>query len=93
MNNEARIKKMLALLEAEFSPEHLEIEDQCHLHAGHAGSKEGKGHFKVDIVATAFADTPMIKRHRMVYATLGDMMENDIHALSIAASAPSPDHH
>ena len=86
--NEARIVKMRELLEQAFQPVSLEIEDQSHLHAGHAGAREGKGHFQVDIVADAFSGKPPIKRHRLVYEALGDMLETDIHALIIHASGP-----
>jgi BolA protein len=86
--NEARIERLRGLLEAAFQPESLEIEDQCHLHAGHAGAREGKAHFQITIVATAFEGLPPIKRHRLVYAAVGDMLETDIHALIINASAP-----
>jgi BolA protein len=58
------------------------------LHAGHAGAREGKGHFQVDIVSVRFAGQSPIKRHRLVYEALGDMLETDIHALSINATAP-----
>jgi BolA protein len=86
--NEARIVKIRALLEQAFQPVSLEIEDQSHLHAGHAGARDGKGHFQVDIVAAAFGGKPPIKRHRLVYEALGDMLETDIHALIIHASGP-----
>jgi BolA protein len=86
--NEARIVKMRELLELAFQPVSLEIEDQSHLHAGHAGAREGKGHFQVDIVADAFSGKPPIKRQRLVYEALGDMLETDIHALIIHASEP-----
>jgi len=86
--NAERMEKMRSLLEAEFQPAALEIEDQSHLHAGHAGAREGKGHFQVDIVAEAFAGKSLIQRHRLVYAALGDMMQTDIHALIIKATSP-----
>lgn len=87
MNSE-RITQMRALLEQAFHPTHLEIEDQSHLHAGHAGAREGKGHFQVDILAEAFSGKPLIQRHRLVYDALGDMMETEIHALIIHAAPP-----
>jgi BolA protein len=83
-----RIERIRALLEAAFQPVSLEIEDQSHLHAGHAGARDGKGHYQVDIVASAFDQQPMIKRHRLVYAALSNMLETDIHALIIHASPP-----
>ena len=88
MDNTARIEKMQGLLKEAFDPVTLEIDDQSHLHAGHAGAKEGKGHFQVDIVADAFEGKSLIQRHRLVYAALGDMMDTDIHALIINALPP-----
>ncbi len=83
-----RIDRIRAYLQAEFAPDELEIKDDSHLHEGHAGAKEGKGHFRVRIVSERFSNTRPIDRHRMVFQALGDMMDTDIHALSVAASAP-----
>jgi BolA protein len=87
MNNE-RIKRIDSLLRQAFSVDALEIEDQSHLHAGHAGAKDGKGHFRVALVADEFAGLAPLKRHRLVYAAVGDMMNSDIHALIIEAHSP-----
>jgi BolA protein len=65
------------------APTELEVVDEGHLHVGHAG--EGKGHFHVRIVSAAFAGQLPIRRHRMVYAAVDDLMDNGIHALSIDA--------
>lgn len=70
-------------LTAALAPTELEVVDEGHLHAGHAG--EGKGHFHVRIVSPAFAGLLPIRRHRMVYAALDGLMDNGIHALSIDA--------
>ncbi len=75
-------------LSAAFSPDDLLIKDQSHLHAGHAGAKDGKGHFDVRIVSNAFAGKSLIQRHRLVYDALGDLMETEIHALKIQAKTP-----
>lgn len=83
-----RIDRIRAYLQAEFAPDELEVKDDSHLHEGHAGAKEGKGHFRVRIVSDRFSNTRPIDRHRMVFQALGDMMDTDIHALSVAASAP-----
>jgi Stress-induced morphogen (activity unknown) len=72
-------------LQAAFAPSELDVQDEGHKHAGHAG--QGKGHFHVRIVSTAFAGQSPIKRHRMVYAALDGLMNNGIHALSIDASS------
>jgi BolA protein len=74
-------------LRAALQPESLHVEDQSHLHAGHAGARDGRGHFSVMIVASAFDGQPMLARHRAVYRALGEMMQTDIHALAIEAIA------
>ncbi len=76
-------------LEKSFQPTELLIKDQSHLHAGHEGAKDGKGHFDVTIVSEAFAGENRVSRHRMVYDALGKLLETDIHALRIKAFAPS----
>ena len=70
-----------------FAPESLLVEDQSHLHAGHEGAKDGRGHFRVMIVAEAFIGKPVIARHRAIYEALGELMQTDIHALAIEAVA------
>ncbi len=83
-----RQKRIAECLDAAFTPQDLLIKDQSHLHAGHAGAKEGKGHFDVRIVSNAFVGKSQIQRHRLVYDALGDLMETEIHALKIQAKAP-----
>lgn len=85
----ARCAKIEALLAAAFSPDHLLVKDQSHLHAGHAGARDGRGHFEVIIVADAFDGCSRIDSHRLIYDALGQLMTTDIHALSIKASAKS----
>lgn len=82
-----RTAKIEELLSAAFSPDHLLVKDQSHLHAGHAGAEEGRGHFEVIIVADAFDGCSRIAGHRLIYEALGSLMTTDIHALSIRASA------
>ncbi len=76
-------------LEAAFSPQELLIKDQSHLHAGHAGAADGRGHFEIHIVADEFAGKKAIERHQSVYAALDDLLQSDIHALRIKALAPA----
>lgn len=83
-----RVERIRAALEAAFAPSRLEVEDDSHRHAGHAGARDGRGHFNVLIVSQAFAGKSPLARHRAVYAALGDMMQTDIHALSIQARTP-----
>ena len=79
-----RIRAALAALE----PVELELIDESHKHAGHAGARDGRGHFALRIVSAGFAGLSSIARHRRVYAALGELMQTDIHALSIVALAP-----
>ena len=67
------------------SAESVEIEDQSHLHAGHAGAASGGGHYEVTIVASCFKGLNALARHRLVYEAVGDLMDKEIHALSIQA--------
>lgn len=86
--SEARIQMIEAGLREAFSPLELRVKDQSHLHAGHAGARDGRGHFDVFIVSAAFAGAGRLQRHRMVYDALGTMMDTDIHALRIRAQTP-----
>lgn len=85
MSVRAEIERRLAVL----APERLELEDESARHAGHAGAAPGGNtHWRLTIVAPAFTGKPPLERHRMVYAALGDLMHNPIHALAIRALAP-----
>ena len=77
------------VLEAQFAPAELLIKDQSHLHAGHEGAQDGRGHFDVTVVSTAFEGQSRIQRHRMVYDALDRLLTTDIHALRIKAYTPS----
>ena len=70
------------------NPTKTEIEDEGHLHVGHAGAKSG-GHFKLFIVSESFNDLSQIDRHKLVYNTLNELMKTEIHALSISAKTPT----
>jgi BolA protein len=80
-----RIRERLASLQ----PQQLDLVDESERHRGHAGWREGGGtHWRLTIVAPAFAGKPTVARHRMVYQALGDLMQHPIHALAITARAP-----
>lgn len=83
----SRMERMTALL-AELHPAQLDIIDDSHRHAGHAGARDGGGHYRISIVSAQFAGKPTVARHRMIYSALGEMMKRDIHALHITANAP-----
>ncbi len=82
-----RLEKIRTCLTRELQPEHLQIDDESHLHVGHAGAKDGRGHFFVQVVSAGFAGIRPLQRHRMVYQALGELMQTDIHALRIEAYA------
>jgi BolA protein len=83
-----RVERIRSRLTAALAPTTLEIVDESHKHAGHEGARDGRGHFAVNIVSSAFAGELPLARHRRVYAALGDLMQTDIHALSIQAKTP-----
>lgn len=85
----ARLEKIRSTLIAALAPVTCELEDESHLHAGHAGAASGAGHFRLRIVSDRFTGLNRIARHRLVYDSLRDMMISDIHALNIIALAPS----
>ncbi len=85
MSREAAIR---AALEAALAPTHLVVFDDSHLHAGHAGARDGRGHYRIEICSVRFVGLAPLARHRAVYAALGDLMVTDIHALQISAEVP-----
>lgn len=91
MSTGDRLARIRARLEAALAPRTLDIIDESHLHAGHPGARSGRGHFRVRIVTGRFAGMSLLERHRAVYAALGDLMDTDIHALSITALADGED--
>lgn len=66
----------------------VELVDESHLHAGHAGAKGGAGHYRVRLVSPRFGGLGTVARHRLVYDALRDWMPHRIHALSIDARTP-----
>ncbi len=85
----SRPERIRQRLQQVFEPVELLVKDQSHLHIGHEGAKDGKGHFDVTIVAPAFEGASRIRRHQMVYDALHDLLESDIHALRIQARTPA----
>ena len=83
-----RVALIRSRLEAAFEPDELDIVDDSHRHAGHAGARDGRGHFQVRIRSHQFAGKKTVERHRMVYAALGSLMQTDIHALGLLALSP-----
>ncbi|MEO6975709.1 MAG: BolA family protein [Gallionella sp.] len=83
-SREMQMRSRLAPLE----PVLIEIIDESHKHAGHAGAREGGGHYVLRIVSSRFAGKSTVARHRMIYSALGELMKREIHALNIQASTP-----
>jgi len=89
MNTEtSRVEQIKQRLTQTLNPSSLDIIDESHKHVGHAGAREGGGHFIVNITADTFNGKGMLQRHRLVYDALDDMMNKEIHALSIKAMSP-----
>ena len=84
----ARVHAIEAALRERLNPSRLLVKDQSHLHAGHAGAQDGRGHFEVIVVSDAFTGKTRLERHRMVFAAVGNLMQTDIHALSVNAYTP-----
>jgi BolA protein len=83
-----RVQRLRDRLVREFAPLELVIEDESHLHAGHAGAAGGASHFRVRIVAPAFMGLAPVARHRLVYAAVADLIPSEIHALALEALPP-----
>ena len=83
----SRVEKIRTRLTEAFSPTTLDIIDESHKHKGHAGARDGRGHFRVTIVSSRFAGRTSIERHRMVFHALSELMKTDIHALNIRAGS------
>jgi BolA protein len=83
MKAEQRVEHITELLTEALQPTELKVEDEGHLHIGHAGAKTGKGHFYVAIASPLFVGQNPIACHRLIYSALGSFMQTDIHALRI----------
>lgn len=84
----SRAERIVGELRNALHTEQVELIDDSHLHAGHAGARDGRGHFRVRVVSADFAGLRTLQRHQLVYRSLGEMMQTDIHALSIVALTP-----
>ena len=81
--------EILRRLNASLAPSRIELIDDSEQHFGHAGyNPAGESHFTLNIESPAFAGKNRVERQRMIYAALGDLMRERVHALSIRASAP-----
>jgi BolA protein len=83
-----RAQRLRERLQSRFAPAQLTVQDESHLHAGHAGAASGQSHFRIRIVSEAFRGISPLGRHRLVYAAVDDLLKSDIHALAIEALPP-----
>ena len=83
-----RVAEIRKRLSAALLPVALDVVDDSAKHRGHEGARDGRGHFTVSITSAAFTGQRSIERNRLVYAALGELMQTDIHALSIEARSP-----
>lgn len=86
-----RVERIKSLLASAFAAAEVSVYDDSARHAGHAGAREGGGHFQVRIVSHAFAGRNRLQRHRMVYDALAELLPGEIHALNIEAKSPDDD--
>ena len=83
-----REEKLLDRLRAGLDAEHVALEDESARHVGHEGARGGAGHYSVLVVSARFAGLDPVARHRAVYTAVGDMIPNEVHALSIRSFTP-----
>ncbi len=86
MSRQARIHELLT---RGLTPLSLEIVDESHLHAGHAGAASGGGHYRIHMISARFDGVGKVGRHRLVYDCLREMMQKDIHALAMTLLTPA----
>ncbi len=79
------------MLEQAFAPARVSVRDDSRLHEGHAGARDGAGHFSVRIESQEFSGRSRLERHRLVYKALAQMLPREIHALNIVAVSPDED--
>jgi BolA protein len=86
---DTRLERIRTRIESALTPSALDVGDDSALHVGHAGAASGGGHYRVKIVSDRFEGLRLVMRHRLVYDSVRDMMNTEIHALAITALAPS----
>jgi BolA protein len=83
-----RSERIEAKLREALDASEIQVVDESHLHAGHAGAREGGGHFRLSVVSKRFEGLSRIAAQRLIYEILAEEMKSEIHALSITARAP-----
>lgn len=84
------VDELSARLAEAFPGDPLEVADESHLHAGHAGAEGGAGHYRVRLTSARFAGLSIVARHRLVYDAVRDWMPHRVHALAIEARVAGP---
>jgi BolA protein len=84
---EGTVERLRARLQA-LEPQRIEIADDSAKHAGHEGAKSGGGHYRLTLVSERFRGLPRLARHRLVYDSAGDLMQREIHALTMVLQTP-----
>ncbi len=93
MADPATVERIRERLTRALAPVSIEIEDDSAAHAGHAGARSGGGHYRATIVSEAFSGLTRVARHRLVYDSLHDLMQRDIHALALTLVTPAESGH
>ena len=88
MGESERSRALAAKLRERLEALHVEVDDESHLHAGHAGAAGGGGHFRALIVSARFEGQSTLESQRMVYAALAEEMRSSIHALAMQTLTP-----
>ena len=83
-----RVRRIEERLRERLAAVRVEVVDESHLHAGHAGARSGGGHFRATVVSPRFAGLGRVEAQRLVYQALDDMMGSEIHALSLRTETP-----
>ena len=81
----ATLAQLLERLMHAFPEAAIQVEDESHLHVGHAGAAGGAGHFQVQVIDARFEGLQRLARHRLIYTVMSDWIPKRVHALSIIA--------
>lgn len=88
MDTSVRAQAIENALRDKLQAQHVAVLDQSSLHEGHLGAQSGGGHFQVLVVSDQFRGLSRVAAQRVVYEALGELMTNDIHALSMRTLTP-----
>ena len=88
LRSQQTVERIRALVQDRLQPRRLEIRNDSAAHAGHAGAADGKGHFRLLIVADCFSGRTLVQRHRLVHDALAQLLQDEIHALALVTKSP-----